>query len=435
MDKEKIIALIAGYGAGTLTPEEETAFLQWYSATGLEEFHALLAQCRHLLSQPAWFPDMPAEFQARLERDIRKIAAAEEDSEDRVFAEEDSREITAAEQGGAEREVAERRVAERFAPRRKILLLRPRWAAAAAIVLLLAVVWYFQVHRSHDTQLASAQKGIGGDVGPGTTRAVLTLADGTRITLDSARNGRLAMQGKTSISHQNGAITYNDAMANHATSHNGKPGDLLYNTLTTAAGEQSPPLTLSDGTRIWLNAASSIRYPVDFAGDTRTVTVTGEAYFEVAKDAAKPFYVQVRDLTVAVLGTDFNINAYADEPAIRTTLLAGSVKVLLPGADRLLLPGQQDQAVVGTDKVITVDVDQVMAWKNGLFNFDHADLPTVLRQLARWYAIDVRFEGNAPARTFHGKMTRDLNLSQVLAVLQEVGVKFRLEGRTLIVEQ
>jgi transmembrane sensor len=308
---------------------------------------------------------------------------------------------------------------------------------AAAIVLLLAGGWYFQAHRQHDTQLASAQKSIGGDIGPGITRAVLTLADGTRITLDSARNGQLAMQGKTTISHQNGAITYNGKTT----------GELIYNTLTTTPGEQSPPVTLSDGTRVWLNAASSIRYPVEFTGDTRTVTVTGEAYFEVAKDAAKPFYVQVRDLTVAVLGTDFNINAYTDEPAIRTTLLTGSVKVLLPaGADRLLLPGQQDQAAVGAkraatdrgaavDQVTTVDVDQVMAWKNGLFNFDHADLATVLRQLARWYAIDVRFEGNAPPRTFHGKMTRDLNLSQVIAVLQEVGVKFRLEGRTLIVEQ
>lgn len=416
MDTEKIIALIEGYGAGTLTPEEETAFLQWYSVAGMEEFHALLAQCQHLPPQLVWFPDMPAGFQARLEEGIRKITAVE----DSVFAE-GSRDIGAAEQA----------VTERFVPRRRIPLLRPWWAAAAAIVLLFVGGWYFQVHRTHDTQPATAQKGIGGDVAPGTTRAVLTLADGTRITLDSARNGRLAMQGKTTISHQNGAITYNDAMASHATAHNGKPGELLYNTLTTTAGEQSPPLTLSDGTRVWLNAASSIRYPVDFSGDTRTVVVTGEAYFEVARDAAKPFYVQVRDLTVAVLGTDFNINAYADEPAIKTTLLAGSVKVL----DRLLLPGQQDQAMRGTDKVTTVDVGQVMAWKNGLFNFDHADLPTVLRQLARWYAIDVRFEGKTPARTFHGKMTRDLNLSQVLAVLQDVGVKFRLEGRTLTVEQ
>lgn len=417
MDTEKIIALIEGYGAGTLTPEEETAFLQWYSVAGMEEFHALLAQCQHLPPQLVWFPDMPAGFQARLEEGIRKIAAVEQGGEDR-------------------------RGAERFVPRRRIPLLRPWWAAAAAIVLLFAGGWYFQVHRTHDTQPATAQKGIGGDVAPGTTRAVLTLADGTHITLDSARNGRLAMQGKTTISHQNGAITYNDAMASHAAAHNGKPGELLYNTLTTTAGEQSPPLTLSDGTRVWLNATSSIRYPVDFAGDTRTVVVTGEAYFEVARDAAKPFYVQVRDLTVAVLGTDFNINAYVDEPAIKTTLLAGSVKIL----DRLLLPGQQDQAMRGTDQaagnhvtmvdaVAMVDVGQVMAWKNGLFNFDHADLPTVLRQLARWYAIDVRFEGKTPARTFHGKMTRDLNLSQVLAVLQDVGVKFRLEGRTLTVEQ
>jgi transmembrane sensor len=378
MENEKIIALIEGYQAGTLTPEEEIAFFQWYSETGLEKFHELLAQCKHIPGRLSYYPGIPEDFKARLEQDIRNADPIP-------------------------------------------FLRRSRWwAAAAAIILFLVAGSYFLFHDRPQQQIVlTRQQSSGNDVVPGKTKAVLTLADGTKINLDSARTGQLALQGKTTVTDHNGAITYNGKTT----------PDLLYNTLTTNRGEQSPPLTLSDGTRVWLNAASSIRFPVAFTGDTRNVEITGEAYFEVAKDKAKPFYVKVRDMEVEVLGTHFDINAYRDEPNIITTLLEGRVRI----EDRVLLPGQQSQVGDGKNLVKAADIDQVMAWKNGLFNFNHADLQTVLRQLARWYDIDVKFEGSGPVRSFHGKITRDLNLSQVIRVLQEVDVIFRIEGKTLIV--
>ncbi|MES1249681.1 MAG: FecR domain-containing protein, partial [Chitinophaga rupis] len=305
-------------------------------------------------------------------------------------------------------------------------------AAAAVLALLVGVGGYVAVFHHPQKQAISGElRPLKHDAAPGRTRAVLTLADGSRITLDSARSGQLAMQGKTTVTNQHGAVTYS---TNGAT-------ETLFNTLATGRGEQSPPLTLSDGTRVWLNAASSIRYPVAFSGDARQVEITGEAYFEVAKDPTKPFYVRARDVKVEVLGTHFNINAYQDEPSMRTTLLEGSVKVIAGGASQrgrkemLLSPGEQAQVGKDVNLVKAVDVDQVMAWKNGMFNFNHTDLQSVLRQLARWYDIDVQFEGSPSPRTFHGKITRDLRLSQVIGLLQEVKVKFRIEDGKLIVTQ
>ncbi|HVW60506.1 MAG TPA: FecR domain-containing protein [Puia sp.] len=400
MKKEEIIALMEGYGAGTLTPEEEIVFLQWYSASSLEEFHELLAQCRDLPPHLSWFPAMPEGLRTRLEQDIRNFDADEEAGE----------------------------------VRRLPLLRRIHrgWAAAAVLVLLAGS--FFAIFHHPEKQVDTVDHPpLQRDAEPGRTRAVLTLADGSRITLDSAKTGQLAMQGTTKVTKQNGAVTY---------SAKGAAG-LLYNTLTTARGEQSPPLTLSDGTRVWLNAASSIRYPVAFSGDARKVEITGEAYFEVAKDHAKPFFVKVRGMEVQVLGTSFDINAYQDEPGMRTTLLEGSVRVIAGETtahgprDMLLQPGQQVQVGNGNGMrlVKEADVDQVMAWKNGLFNFNHTDLQSVLRQLARWYDIDVQFEGSPSPRTFHGKITRDLRLSQVIGLLHEVEVKFRIEDGKLIVTQ
>lgn len=398
MKKEEIIALIEGYGAGTLTPEEEIVFLQWYSASSLKEFHELLAQCRDLSGHLTWFPAMPEDLRSRLEQDIRNMDVDEEAGEVR-----------------------------------RLPLLRRihRGWAAAAVLLLLTGSFLAVLYRPKKEMVAVDRRPLQRDAEPGRTRAVLTLADGSRITLDSAKTGQLAMQGTTKVTNHHGAVTY---------SANGTTG-LLYNTLTTARGEQSPPLTLSDGTRVWLNAASSIRYPVAFYGDARQVEITGEAYFEVAKDHAKPFYVKLPGMEVQVLGTSFDINAYQDEPGMRTTLLEGSVKVTAAATaqhgprDMLLQPGQQVQVGDGMHLVKEADVDQVMAWKNGLFNFNHTDLQSVLRQLARWYNIDVQFEGSPSPRTFHGKITRDLRLSQVIGLLHEVEVKFRIEDGKLIVTQ
>jgi ferric-dicitrate binding protein FerR (iron transport regulator) len=186
---------------------------------------------------------------------------------------------------------------------------------------------------------------------------------------------------------------------------------------------------------VWLNNASSLRYPTAFAGKAREVELTGEAYFEIAPDAALPFKVKVNQMAVDVLGTSFNIMTYSDESAIRTTLLTGAVKVSVAGDHAVLKPGEQAQLTgSGNLKVVDdVNTDGVVAWKNGFFNFDRADLKTVMRQIGRWYDIEISYEGDLPTRAFGGKIGRNLNLSQVLELLKTYNVNFRIEGRKVTV--
>jgi len=396
MEDKKIIALMEGYAAGNLSEEDSAAFIQWYSQAGLEEFHRIFSQCHLQPGSLPGSPDMPEDFRTRLEQSIHSYEVREQEDTTRPIQ----------------------------------LFRRYRLGWAAAVLLLMSVgAYYFMHSRPASPVMVVDDHPLSNDVAPGTTKAVLTLADGSRITLDSARFGELAIQGKTSVMHKNGDLSYigsKDPIDKMATT------DVLYNTLTTGRGEQSPPLTLADGTRVWLNALSSIRFPVAFTGNLRQVEVTGEAFFDIAKDQEKPFRVTSKDMTVEVLGTQFNINCYPDEPDSRTTLVRGRVKVIA-GQELVLEPGQQASVHAGIHLVKDADIDQVVAWKTGLFNFDHADLQTVLRQLSRWYDIEVKFEGQIPVRSFHGKITRDLNLSQVIRLLQDVKVKFRIEGRTLII--
>ncbi|WP_127124790.1 FecR family protein [Pseudoflavitalea rhizosphaerae] len=391
MEKEKIISLIEGYSAGTLSEEDEILFLQWYSDADAATFHSLLSECRSLQSFHAGYPEMPAEVMEKLQQAVQLL---EEDKKTE----------------GA------------IVP----LVRRFRWGWAAAVLLLIGAGGYFLYQQQKSaTKIVSTE--LKNDALPGTTSAILTLSDGRRIVLDSSSTGELALEGKTNVTNNNGAITY---------SGNTTPV-LIYNTLSTAVGQQSAALTLSDGTKVWLNALSSIRFPVSFAGDSRMVDITGEVYFEVAGDERKPFLVRSSGQTIQVLGTSFNVNAYPDEYTQNTTLLEGAVKVRSDsrkGEEVVLQPGQQARmqgAGITVEK--GVDLEQVIAWKNGQFNFNHTNLSAVLRQLSRWYDIDVKFEGEVPDRSFRGKITKDLNLSQVLVILQEVGVKFRIEGRTLVV--
>lgn len=398
MENETIIALIEGYGAGTLTQEEEISFFQWYSEAGLEKFLELLSQCKNLPGHLSYYPAIPEDFKARLAQDIRNFDAdALPDS-----------------------------------PHRIPFIRRSRWGwAAAAILILLGTGSYFLFfNRSQKQIVATQQQSFKNDVAPGRTKAVLTLADGSKIILDSAKTGQLAVQGKTTVMNHDGSITYT-----------GKTTlDLLYNTLATGRGEQSPPLTLSDGTKVWLNNASSIRYPVAFTGAERKVEITGEAYFEVATDKNKPFRIDIKGKgEVEVLGTHFNINAYDDEPTINTTLLEGSVKVNAQERDSpesvILKPGQQVQQSKENhlSKLDNVDLDEVVAWKNGSFQFKGASIQTVMRQLSRWYDVEVNYEGAIPEHRFVGKVGRDYNLSEVLAVLGASDVHFKIEGQRIIV--
>ena len=300
-----------------------------------------------------------------------------------------------------------------------------RWSAAAAAVVALLVVGDYAFNRWKDHR---AQPGIARqDIQPGGNKAVLTLADGRVITLDSAQNGTLAVQGAAQVQKvRNGQLAYH-------TTENGGAAAATYNTISTPRGGEYQ-VVLPDGTKVWLDAASSLRFPTAFGGGERSVELTGQAYFEVVQDRSV-FHVKAGQADIAVLGTHFNVNAYKDESGIRTTLLEGAVRVDDAGQSRVLSPGDQASCTGVTIQVApNVDVAAVVAWKNGLFQFSHTDLQSVMRQLMRWYNVDVVYEGAAPVQSFDGKLQRDLSLSQVLSILEKSQVHFRIDGRRIIVQ-
>lgn len=309
-----------------------------------------------------------------------------------------------------------------------------RAAAVAGILLLAAITGFVLTSRRPVAAPAAAVPPIKKEeIMPGKDAARLTLADGSVIVLDSAGNGALASQGAAEVTKQNGAIAYGQKDA---------PAQVLYNTLSTARGNQYQ-LQLADGSRVWLNAASSIRFPTTFTGNDRRVEITGEAYFEVAHDAARPFFVQVlspagADLgLVRVLGTHFNVQAYADESAIKTTLLEGAVQFTRNGQERLLQPGQQAVAHYQQQgiEVANARIDKEMAWKNGQFLFDGDHIEDIMRQISRWYDIDVTYAGAVSQETFSGLVSRNSHLSQVLKILEVGGLNYKLNGKKMIVTQ
>ncbi|SMC67820.1 FecR family protein [Pedobacter africanus] len=299
------------------------------------------------------------------------------------------------------------------------LKLWPSIAAAAAIILVAgAGLFYYVKGPSNEITGLSRHN----DIAPGSNKAVLTLGNGHQITLTDAQNGALATEDDAIIRKTaDGQLVYRGAAVNDTTA--------VYNTISIPKGGQYT-LSLSDGTKVVLNAASSLKYPIRFKGASRTVELTGEGYFEVAHNQAKPFKVISRGQIVEVLGTHFNVNAYADEPGIRTTLLEGSVDV----NGTILKPNQQ--SVLSDDNIIrvrTVDVDDAVAWKDGLFKFDHTDIKTLMRQISRWYDVEVAYEPGIKDEQFYGKIERSYTLSEVLKVLELGKVHFRVEGRKIIV--
>ena len=328
-------------------------------------------------------------------------------------------------------------------PRSKRVSMVWRWVAAAAVIVLLAGggIWYWLSSETKPAVVSNVQQN---EVVPGSDKAVLTLADGKTITLDSARHEMLGRQGQTTVNQQGGQLIYDASEASNTPS-----GELIYNTLTTPRGGQYQ-LTLPEGTQVWLNSASSIRFPATFNDSARVVYVMGEVYFEVKprykkkKKERVPFLVQVQSANglkqeVEVLGTHFNINAYEDEPYIATTLLEGKVSINRPGiaSPAFLSPGQQAQLNPQGNQVRVIsnaDIAQAMAWKNGLFRFDGAELKTIMRQLARWYDVEVIFDRNAPvSEPFNGTMQRSLQLSQVIKGMSGMGIHVKKEGKHLIV--
>ena len=274
------------------------------------------------------------------------------------------------------------------------------------------------------------------DIAAGEDKAILTLGDGSQIILDDAKNGVLANQGGNSIlKAAEGELIYsfiNDEVPNQLT--DSKANSPIYNTIETPKGGKFQ-VKLPDGSKVWLNAASSLRFPTVFRGNKREVELKGEAYFEVAHDSSKVFQVNARNQVVQVLGTHFNINAYQDEPTVNTTLLEGSVRVsdLRNHISQLLKPGEQSKLSEQIEVINMKNSNEAVAWKDGYFQFDEADIKTVMRQIERWYDVSIVYEGDLPAYKFGGEIERSLSLLQVLKILEKTKIHFRLEGREVIV--
>ena len=302
--------------------------------------------------------------------------------------------------------------------------------AAMAILFLGAASAYWMINKKagSQSQLVAGNKKHAA-ITPGGNKAILTTSDGGTIVLDSIQNGTITHKGATQISKQGGMLIYNVSSQTPA----GTP--VVYNTLTTPKGGQYQ-VVLPDGSKVWLNAASSLHFPSAFPGRDRVVELTGEAYFEVAKNKKKPFHVRVGNMSVNVLGTHFNVNAYADENAIKTSLLEGKVKIIRGNTSGILKPGQQGVLNNNEDKIEinNANLEEVMAWKNGIFQFEGAGITSIMKEIGRWYNVEIVYAGKIPVRRFEGKISRDSQLSEVLRILELSNIKFSVVGNNIIVQ-
>jgi ferric-dicitrate binding protein FerR (iron transport regulator) len=312
----------------------------------------------------------------------------------------------------------------------KIRYLRPgrllRYAAASSIIVLLTMVGYFFINRSINLKKSpSGISRVSKDILPASNAALLTLGNGSVIRLEKSKSGKIPDQAFTQITNLGDHLTYKVKTASK---------QIFYNTLSTPIGTQYS-IQLPDGSLVWLNAGSSLRFPSSFIEKNRRVELTGEGYFEVEKNKEKPFIVVVEGMEVQVLGTHFNIKAYDNENSVNTSLLEGSVKLTRGNTLQFIKPGQRLQVTRKGQMFMedNADMDQVIAWKMGIFNFNNASLETVMREISRWYDVDIVYEKDIPDIKFWGEIQRDLKLADVLEILNKMEVHFKIEGRKLMV--
>jgi len=335
------------------------------------------------------------------------------------------------------REVVREKVWAKYHSKQRVVkfsFFKIAFAASLLVVAGVLTLWMVVRQRSDKKSLPTAS--IIDTSQRGTTpgfKAKLTLSDGSTIELNKSSNGEVTKQGSIAVLNKDGSLVYNNTAGS-----NGKGSGTGYNTLTTSGGE-TYSLTLSDGSQLSLNAGSSIRYPVVFDGTTRRVEITGEVFFKVAHNASRPFIVTAGSTEVQVLGTTFNVNAYKDEDAIKTTLITGKVKILSHvnnhDESAILKPGQQAQVSGQNIKLIPdIDVDQAVAWRRGVFQFNNDNIKTIMRQIARWYNMSVEYQGQVSDHEFWGTISRDLSVSEVLTILANNGqLHFKIEGNKIIV--
>ena len=319
-------------------------------------------------------------------------------------------------------------ISTKVVPMHRHWLVRVVAASILFFVLTGAAFYQFYIKKNFRVTEVVAKKSSD-KIFPGADKAKLTLADGSVILLEDALNGTLAKQGLTNIHKVNGQVIYN-AANNQST----RSSVISYNTISTPNGGQYQ-IVLPDGSKVWLNAASSLRFPTAFTGDIRSVELTGQGYFEIEKKSHQPFHVSINQVFIEVLGTHFDIMGYSDEIETRATLAEGSVKVISKKGTVLLSPSKQavikknDQTV----SVSSVDVEKVLAWKNGMIEFDGEELPYIMRQLSRWYDVEVIFSGVPSKGIYKGGIRRQAPLSKVLEILKVAGVHFIMDGKKVIV--
>ncbi|GAA4311122.1 FecR family protein [Compostibacter hankyongensis] len=403
-DHKRLAYLFRRYFSQTVTAEEEQELMDLISRDGhTEELKALMDE-----AWATYKTDMPLFSPGQSDAMLHRIMQEKENGEETA-------------------------VRSRKGEGKRIRWLRA--AAVAALLILPAAGGFILWQRARNplkTPVASRTMPPGDDIAPGSNKAVLVLANGTSIPLDSSGNGLLTRQGSTRVLKLRGG-----QLAYEAQGEKRKASDeVSFNTLTTPPGGEYQ-VVLPDNSKVWLNAASSLRFPTAFTTGKREVELTGEAYFEVAEDKDRPFEVKVNDMHVKVLGTHFNVMAYGDESSVKTTLLEGGVKVSQGETEALLKPGQQADLDKSARhiRIRKADMEEVMAWKEGLFHFDGDDLPSIMRKIARWYDMEVSYEEGLPAGHFTGVISRDNNLAQVLKVLELSGIHFSIEGRTIRVKQ
>lgn len=383
MDKALLAQLTQRFVSGTATDEEKALLHEWYDAADREEIELVFLPNRET------------------EDDVKK----------RILA-------------GLQTAIEQ----EPKTPTRRMGYYA-RWIAAAAVLVAVSITGFYfwkgyKTRRSAigEVQVAASQK----DLLPGGNKATLMLGDGSRLNLEAEVNGVIRKVAGTVIDKQDGLLRYKVAATDPAPE---------MNTIQTPRGGQYQVI-LPDGTRVWLNAASSLTYPTAFTGGDRTVQLKGEAYFEVADNKDKPFKVMVDKMRVNVLGTHFNVMAYDDENEIKTTLLEGAVTVTEDGATHLMKPGQEGRLDRSTDafKLLNVDVDKSIAWKNGVFQFGGTTIESVMRDIVRWYDVDVEYQGRTDQH-FTGTISRSVNASEVFKMLELTGaVHFTIEGKKVIVK-